>query len=166
MYLNIFIGICAYGGIVLLLAAGCGVGDRSAGVDQEGRSPTRWARIGLVMVVLGVLLSATKSDAQMIMWPGQELAFCNGIGAISGGGTVCKHNIYEQRIEINHMNRPFYDTFWGAGTAASLLPPLCRIANVHRVTETVFEPGLVRVRTIPCSTGKSGPWIVVEVPES
>jgi hypothetical protein len=168
MWFYIFCGTCVWGGLILFMCAVFGLNSAQAGEDQLGRIPIKWiARVGLFFIVLGTVFAiGGPANAQVVMWPGQEIAFCNGIGAISGGGTVCKHNIYKDRIEINHMNAAFYMTFWGAGTAASLLPPLCRISNVHSVTETVFEPGLVRVRTIPCNTGKSGRWIVVEVPES
>jgi hypothetical protein len=168
MYFYIFCGVSVWLGVMLFAAAVLGLNSAQAGEDQLGRFPIKWAaRVGLFFIVLGTVFAiGGPANAQVVMWPGQEIRFCNGIGAISGGGIVCKHNIYEERIEINHMNRAWFMTFWGAGTAASLLPPLCRISNVHLVTETVFEPGLVRVRTIPCSTGKSGPWIVVEVPES
>jgi len=167
MFLNIFIGICAYGGFVLLLAAACGLNNAQAGEDQEGRWPIgRGARIGLALIVLAVALSASKVEAQVIMWPGQDINFCNGMGAINGGGIVCFHDIVDERIEMTFMSSGWHMTFWGTGTAASLLTSLCRISNVNRVTETVFEPGLVRVRTIPCSTGKSGLWVVYKEPES
>jgi len=179
--MTIFICIIAYVGAVLLMCSVAGLNNSQAGVDQQGRWPIHWlARSGvLLLVIAGILFSAGSASAglkpikqepiqiaQVIMWPGQDIQFCNGMGAINGGGIVCKHNIYKDRIEMTFMSPGWYKTFWGSGTAASLLSSLCRISNINRVTETVFEPGLVRVRTIPCDTGKSGPWVVVEVPKS
>lgn len=163
MWFYIFAGTCIWGGALLLIGACCGKSDELAEDDQIGRYPTKWvSRVGLFFIVLGLVFAfGGPAKAQMVMWPGQELQFCNGIGAITGGGTVCKHDIYEQRIVINHRSYMEFDTFWGTGTAASLLPPLCRISNVHSVTETVFAPGMVRIRHTPCNTGKSGEWVVI-----
>lgn len=160
----IFAGILAYIGIILLTGDALGFTNAKSGVDQGGRPRgRRSARIGFALIALAVLLSALDARAQVQMWPGQEIQYCNGVGAISGGGIVCFHDITEQRIEMTFKSQMWHATFWGDGTATALLPPLCRISNVHRVTETVFEPGLVRVRTIPCATGKSSKWIVFRV---
>ena len=166
--MTIFICILAYVGVILFMCAVTGLNNAQAGEDQEGRMPLHWlARSGvLLLTIAGILLSAGYTNAQVSMWPGQDINFCNGMGAINGGGIVCFHDIVDERIEMTFMNPGWHKTFWGTGTAASLLTSLCRISNINRVTETVFEPGLVRVRTIPCSTGKSGPWIVIEVPTS
>ena len=168
MWFYIFCGACVWGGLILFMCAVFGLNSAQAGEDQLGRIPIKWvARVGLFFIVLGTVFAiGGPANAQVAMWPGQDIKFCNGMGAINGGGIVCFHDIVDERIEMTFMNAGWHATFWGTGTAPSLLTSLCRIANVHRVTETVFEPGLVRVRTIPCSTGKSGPWIVVEVPES
>lgn len=170
MWFYIFCGTTAYVGVLLLLAAICGLNNARADEDQEGRWPIHWmGRVGLFLIVLSIVFSiggASPAHSQVAMWPGQDIKFCNGMGAINGGGIVCFHDIVDERIEMTFMNPGWHATFWGTGTAASLLTSLCRISNINRVTETVFEPGLVRVRTIPCSTGKSGPWIVVEIPKS
>jgi hypothetical protein len=160
--------ILAWVGIVLFGSSVLGLNNEIENKDQSGRTPIRiMSRIAIILMTLGALLAiADTADAQVQMWPGQEIKFCNGIGAISGGGITCAHDVAERRAEFTFMNAAFHTTFWGDGTAAALLPPLCRINGIDRVTETVFEPGLVRVRTMTCSTGKSGPWIVVEVPES
>ena len=163
MWFNIFCGISVWAGFILLAGACCGLSNELENEDQEGRIPTKWvARVGLFFIALGIVFFiGGPANAQVAMWPGQDIKFCNGMGAINGGGIVCFHDIYDERIEMTFMNPGWHATFWGTGTAASLLTSLCRISNINRVTETVFEPGLVRVRTIPCSTGKSGPWTVV-----
>jgi hypothetical protein len=190
MWFYIFCGTIGWAGLLMLVGACLGLSNELEGEDQQGRWPVKWVgRVGLFFVVVAIVFAIGGPSpahaglkriddgtqvkqaplvqlAQVAMWPGQEIQFCNGIGAITGGGNVCKHNIYKERIEMTFMNAGWHKTFWGTGTAASLLTSLCRISNVNRVTETVFEPGLVRVRTIPCDTGKSGPWIVVEVPKS
>jgi hypothetical protein len=134
---------------------------------KRQRANLHWiARAGvLLLFIAGVLIwfSASPASAQMQMWPGQEIQYCNGIGAISGGGIVCFHDIVDERVEFTFKNSSWHATFWGDGSAPAVLPPLCRISNVHSVTETVFEPGLVRVRMIPCSTGKSGKWTVIRM---
>ena len=178
MWFNIFCGICLWAGSLLLLVACLGLSNALENEDQSGRWPIKWVgRVGLFLMVLSAIfffggpanagLKLIKQEpiqlAQVAMWPGQDIKFCNGMGAINGGGIVCFHDIYDERIEMTFMNPGWHATFWGTGTAASLLTSLCRISNINRVTETVFEPGLVRVRTIPCSTGKSGPWTVVRI---
>lgn len=154
-------------GASLFGAAVVGLNSAITNKDQRGRVPIRYmGRIGLVLVILGILLSSSPGYAQVQMWPGQELKFCNGIGAITSGGTICAHNPNEHRIQFTFMNPDFHTTFWGDGTAPALLPPLCRLPGITSITETVFHPAkndgvVVRVRTMTCSTGRSGPWVIV-----
>jgi hypothetical protein len=179
MWFNIFCYCSMWVGFVLFIGSVIAMtGAGESGDSGKWLTIRRGGRYGLFFMVLGLIFliggpanaglkripntDGTIQLAQVAMWPGQDIKFCNGMGAINGGGIVCFHDIVDERIEMTFMNPGWHQTFWGTGTAASLLTSLCRISNINRVTETVFEPGLVRVRTIPCSTGKSGVWIVVE----
>ncbi len=105
-----------------------------------------------------LFLVAPPSHAQITMAPGQALPMCNTIGSTTGGGVVCKHNLHEERIDLTYMNSMWHTTFWGDGSAPSMLTQLCHYSNIKWVTEVVFEPVGLRVRTIPCDTGRSGTW--------
>ena len=80
-WFNIFCGLSVWTGAILFICACCGLNNSVAGEDQVGRIPIKWvARVGLFFIVLGtVFFIGGPANAQVIMWPGQELQFCNGI---------------------------------------------------------------------------------------
>jgi len=118
-------------------------------------------RFSIILMVFGLILIINRSaHAQIQMAPGQGIQMCNTIGATTGGGVICSHNLKEQRIELNYLNPSWYMTFWGDGSAPSMLSQLCKTSNITQVIEVVTESKLIRTRTVPCSTGRSGMWVV------
>ena len=111
----------------------------------------------IIVILLGITFLGSRSQAQVILQPGQAIPMCETRAAITGGGTVCTFNARESRIEISHQNQDMWLNFWGSGDAQSLLPSICTDTQATSIVESVRAPEL-RIRTIDCGSGESSSW--------
>lgn len=117
----------------------------------------------LPLLVLVLIVSPTEQAyGQMQLPPGQSVQICNTLGHSTGMGISCQFHAQHNSVLLVFNGQSWWMTFWGDGTAQSLLPRLCLDHNLKFIIETVIErnKNITRTRRIPCATGKSQAWIV------
>jgi hypothetical protein len=117
--------------------------------------------VGVVLlgcVAIVALLGALPAKAQVALAPGQAMQVCNTVYTTTGGGVTCSHVPEAKTVRMSYHGDSWHRTFWGDGSAASILSHLCRDATVQLVSETVWKEHEVDRRVIPCNTGRATPW--------
>lgn len=163
MWIKIIAVVLGYFGVIALLL---GFMLNASPRKEPGTMPGR--KIGLIglialLVGAGVAIFSPPAAAQVQLAPGESVRICATLGSHTGGGVVCRHNVRLGRIEMNYLGPSHWKSFWGAGTAASVLPALCRETGARVVYEVIPRSVGYRLRSISCATGRSGPWVLSEV---
>lgn len=122
----------------------------------------------LWVFTIGLLVAlAENAFAQVQLKPGEALKQCATFGNATGNGVVCQHHPSKLMVSVRYDSPSWWNTFWGDGTAQSVLPRLCIDLPINHVVEYVIDrrAGNQRTRTIPCTTGRSRVWIITPIEE-